>query len=63
MKFIRVLLVPAAVLLSLVVMPEPAEAGPLRRAARAAGRVASAPFRVLRRAGARVRGCRAGRCG
>ena len=56
MKLVRLLLLPAAVLASLLILPAPAEAGPLRRIGRAVGRVAPAPFRVVRRA---VRG----RCG
>lgn len=39
-----------AVLGSLAVVPEQAEAGPLRRIGRGVGRVATAPFRVVRRA-------------
>lgn len=62
MKFVRYAIL-ALTVLGCLAVPEPAEAGPLRRAARAASRVATAPFRLLRRAGARVRGCRAGRCG
>lgn len=50
MKLVRLLLLPTAVLVSLLAMPEPAEAGPLRRIGRGVGRVATAPFRVVRRA-------------
>jgi hypothetical protein len=56
MKFVRYALLTIAALACLAIAPEPAEAGPLRRIGRAAGRVASAPFRVVRRA-------RCGRCG